>query len=61
MGKKKLFSIRSEILGLLVNTLSGKYEYLRSNREKLALPIQINLSQKPWTFSDMFFAFLVST
>ena len=40
--------------------LSGKYEYFRSNREKLALPIQINLSQKPWTFSDMFFAFLVS-
>ena len=41
--------------------LSGKYEYFPSNREKLVLPIQINLSQKSWTFSDMFFAFLVST
>ena len=45
--QKKLFLIRSEILGLLVNTLIANYEYSRSNRENLALPIQIKLSKKP--------------
>ena len=44
---KKLVSIRSEILGLLDNTLTVKYEYSRSKRENIPLPIQIKLSKKP--------------
>ena len=49
-----MFSIRSEILGLLENTLIGNYEYSRSNRGDLLLPIQIKLSKKPETFCDLF-------
>ena len=41
---KKLFLITSEILELLVNSLTANYEYSRSNRENLPLPIQIQLS-----------------
>ena len=44
---EKLFWITSEISGLLVNTLTANYEYSGSNRENLALPIQIKLSKKP--------------
>ena len=32
---------------ILINTLSANYEYSRSNRENLPLPIQIKLSKKP--------------
>ena len=46
MSWKKLFLIRSEILGLLVNTLTANYEYSRSNEENLPLPIQMKLSKK---------------
>ena len=35
---KRLFLIRSEILGLLDNTLTGNYEYSRISRENLPLP-----------------------
>ena len=52
---KKLFFIRSEILKLLVNTLTANYEYSRSNRENLQLQIQIKLSIKPWSFLMYFF------
>ena len=47
LGQKQLFLIRSEILGLLLKTLRGNYEYSRSNRDNLVLPFQLNLSQKP--------------
>ena len=47
LSYKNLFLIRSEILGMLVNTLTANYEYSRSNRENLPLPIQIKLSKKP--------------
>ena len=43
----KFFLIRSEILGLLGNTLTANYGYSRSNRENLLLQIQIKLSKKP--------------
>ena len=33
--------VRSEIFGLLVYTLTANYEYSRSNRENLPLPIQM--------------------
>ena len=43
LSMEKLFSIRSEILLLLDNTLTGNYEYSCSNAENLSLPIQIQL------------------
>ena len=57
LSKKKLFLVRSEILGLLVNTLTVNYEYSRSNTEKLPLPVQIQLSEKLETFPRLFIAF----
>ena len=44
-----------------MNTLTANYEYSRSNRETLPLPIQMQLSEKPKTFSQFFIAFLKST
>ena len=38
LSKKRLFLIRSEILGLLDNTLIANYECFRINRENLPLP-----------------------
>ena len=51
--------MRTEILGLLDNTLIPNYEYSRINRENLQLPIQIKLFKKPWTFCSIVLAFLV--
>ena len=39
--------MRSEIPGLIDNTLTANYDYSRTNRENLQLPIQIKLSKKP--------------
>ena len=39
------------------NTLTANYEYSRSNRENLPLPIQMQLSEKGKTFSQFFIAF----
>ena len=38
--------VRSEILGLLVNTLTANWEYSRCNNDKLQLPFQMQLSEK---------------
>ena len=38
LSYKRLFLIRSEILGLLDNMLTAIYEYSRINRENLPLP-----------------------
>ena len=57
---KKSFLVRFEILGLLVNTLTGDDEYSRHNRKNLALAIQMQLSKKPKTFCCIFIAFLKS-
>ena len=35
------------MLGLFDNTLTADYEYFRSNRENLHLPIEIKLSERP--------------
>ena len=43
------------------NTLTANYEYSRSNRENLPLPIQMQLSEKPKIFCQFFIAFLEST
>ena len=56
ISKKESFLVRSEILGLLVNTLTPNYEYLRSNRENLLLPVQMQLSEKPKSFCCIFIA-----
>ena len=49
-----------QILGLLVNTLSTDEKYPVFNRDNLTVPIQIQLSQKPKTFSEFFLAFFKS-
>ena len=47
MSQKKFFLMRSEILGLLDNTLTPNYEYPRTSGENLPLPIQVKSSKKP--------------
>ena len=47
-----------QILGLLVNTLAADEKYPVLNRDNLAIPIQMQLSQKQKTFSRFFAAFL---
>ena len=42
-------------------TLTANYDYSRSNREYLPLPIQMQLSKKPKTFSKLLIAFLECT
>ena len=39
LSQKKIFLIISEILGLLVNTMTANYEYSLSNRDNLPSPI----------------------
>ena len=39
LSSEKLYLMISEISGLLVNTLTANYEYPRSNKENLSLPI----------------------
>ena len=61
MSLKKSFLVRSEILGLLVNTLTADCEYAPHNRENLALPTQMQLSKKVKTCWGFVIAFLEST
>ena len=58
---KNLFSVRSEIWGLLANRLAAKYEYSHSNRDNLALPTQCNYLKNSTFFCQFFYAFLEST
>ena len=54
--------MRSEILGLLVNTFIANYEYSRSNRENLPLQNQIKLSKKPqiiWAYFSLIFGIYI--
>ena len=44
-----------------VNTLNANCEYSRSSRENLPLPIQMQLSEKPKTFSEFFIEVLEFT
>ena len=41
--------------------MTANYEYTRSNRENLPLPVQTQLSEKPKILSQYFIAFLEST
>ena len=58
MIEQKLFLIRSQILGLLLNTLTANYELSRSSRDNLPLPIQSKLLKKRKSFWSIFFNFL---
>ena len=60
-SSKRLFLIRSELLGQFVNTLTANYKYSRQNWENLwqQVPMQIFLKLK--TCSRFFIAFLKST
>ena len=45
---------------ILLNTLTANYEYSRSKTDNLQLPVQMQLSKKPETFSQFFIVFLQS-
>ena len=49
-----------QILGLLLNTLTGDEEYPRLKIDTLMIPIQMQLSQKQKSFSQFFPTFLKS-
>ena len=46
-----------QILRLFVNPLSAEDKHYLLNKNKLMLPIQMQLSQKQKTFSEFFFGF----
>ena len=60
LSYKKLVLVISEILGLVVNTLTSNYEYAGNHRDDLALPVHMLLSQKRKTFCRFFIAFFDS-
>ena len=55
---KKSLLLTWQILGLLVNTFAADEKYPVLNRDNLTIPIQMQLSQKQKTFSQLFAAFL---
>ena len=57
---KKSLLLTCQILGLLVNTLTADEKYPVLNRDKLTIPIQMQLSQKQKTFPQFFAAFFKS-
>ena len=57
---KKSLLLTCQILGLLVNTLATDEKYPVLNRDNLMIPIQMQLSQKQKTFSQILAAFLKS-
>ena len=59
-SKKKCLLLTCKILGLLVNALAAECKYPVLIRDNLKIPIQMHLSQKRKTFSELFVAFLKS-
>ena len=57
----ELLLVRSSILGLFVNTLTFNGKFSLHNKEKFPQEIEMQLSQKENTFSQLFIAFLKST
>ena len=57
---KNSLLLTCQILGLLVNSFSADEEYPILNRDKLTIPIQLQLSEKEKTFSQFLAAFLKS-
>ena len=60
MGWKKSLLVIHKIQSLFVNTLTADDKHYLVNRDILAQRIQMQLSQKQKTFSELFFAFLKS-
>ena len=58
--KKSLLKI-CKVLKLFVNTLTARDKYSLRNRDNLMEPIQMQLSEKEKTLSQLFFAVLKST
>ena len=52
-----LLLLRAEILGQFVNTLTADDKYSRRHRKNFQEQIEVQLSQKPKTFSEFFIAF----
>ena len=61
MSWKKSLLVRSEILGLFVNTFTAESTYSRRNMQTFTQQVQTPLSLKQKTFSGFFIAFLKST
>ena len=55
---KKSLLLTWQILGLLVNTFAADEKYPVLNRDNLTIPIQMQLSHKQKTFSQLFAPFL---
>ena len=53
--------VLGEILGVFIYTLSSYFKYPVQGCENLQLPIQMQLSKKPKSFSEFFIPFLEST
>ena len=49
------------MIGVFVNTWTADYKYSIPQCENLQFPIQMQLSEKPKTFSQLFVAFMEST
>ena len=60
MHWKKSLLVMQKILRLFGNTLTVDEKHYLLNRDNLTQPIQMQLSQKQKTFSEIFFAFLKS-
>ena len=61
MGWKKSLFLIIPVLELLVNTLADNEKYPVLTRDHLTIPMQMQLSQKPKTFSQFLGAFFKST
>ena len=61
MSWKKSALVRSQILGLFVNTLTAEYTYSLRNMQTFTQQVQTPLSLKQKTFSGFFIAFLKFT
>ena len=57
---KKSLLLTCQILGLLVNSLAADEKSPILNRDNLTIPIQMQISEKEKTFSEVFAAFLKS-
>ena len=57
MRWKNSLLVLSKIVRVLVNALTADDKHWLLNRESLMQPIQMQLSQKQKTFSEVFFAF----
>ena len=55
---KRSVLVRSEILGLFVNSMTAEYKYSRRNMQNCQKQLQTQLSQKGKAFSGLFIAFL---